>query len=58
MRLNKIIGMSAGIIGIFLGVAIVIAAIMDIDVPKLIWVVFGVVCLVNAVINYKKNKKR
>lgn len=61
MRLRKIIGISAGLIGILLGMAILVVAILDIDVPKSVWAAFSVFCLINAVeniINFKKNAKR
>lgn len=59
MKLNKIIGIIAGISGILLGITILIVSIMDIDVPKPIWAIFSVVCFINAIgniINYKEGK--
>lgn len=44
-----------------LGIVILIVAIMDIDVPKSVWIIFSAICFLNAVtniINYKKNVKR
>ena len=61
MKLSKIIGIISCIIGILLGIALLVVAIMDIDVPKSVWCIFTVVCLMNAVINiisYKKNAKQ
>ena len=61
MKLSKIIGIISCIIGILLGIALLVVAIMDIDVPKPVWAVFAVVCLIDAVINiinYKKNAKQ
>ncbi len=59
MKLYKIMGIIAGMLGILLGITIIIVSIMDIDVPKLIWAIFGVVCFINAIgniINYKESK--
>ena len=60
MKQGKIIVLISSVLGIIIGVAILILAIMDIDAPKLIWAIFAVVNFVNAIvniINYKKIKK-
>lgn len=60
MKINKIMGIITGIIGIILGITVLIVNVMDIDVPKSIWALFAVICLLNGIgiiINYKKNTK-
>ena len=60
MKRKEILGIIAGVIGIILGIAIIIISGTEIEVPKLIWFLFAVICFVNAIgniVNYKRIKK-
>ena len=60
MKRKEILGIIAGMIGIILGIAIIIISVTEIEVPKLIWFLFAVICFVNAIgniVNYKRIKK-
>lgn len=59
MKRKEILGIIAGMIGIILGIAIIIISVTEIEVPKLIWFLFAVICFVNAIgniVNYKRIK--
>ena len=60
MKRKEILVIIAGVIGIILGIAIIIISVTEIEVPKLIWFLFAVICFVNAIgniVNYKRIKK-
>jgi len=59
MKRKGILGIIVGVIGIILGITIIIISVTEIEVPKLIWFLFTVICLVNAIgniVNYKRIK--
>jgi len=59
MKRKGILGIIVGVIGIILGITIIIISVTEIEVPKLIWFLFTVICLVNTIgniVNYKRIK--
>lgn len=61
--MKKVISLINGIVGILCGIAIIILAIVDIETPKLLWLVFALCNFINAVLIlrysnlWSKNKK-
>ncbi len=57
MNKYKLIGIISGICGLLTGIAMIIFGFADIAVPKPIWLLFAVDCLLNVVliiVNFKK----
>ncbi len=50
MSRKKIISLIAGICGMLLGIIMLVAGIMDADIPKLLRIAFSVVFMANAVL--------
>ncbi|MBP3398939.1 MAG: hypothetical protein J6K75_04190 [Erysipelotrichaceae bacterium] len=48
--MKKVISLINGIVGILCGIAIIILAIVDIETPKLLWLVFALFNFINAVL--------
>jgi len=56
---KKNIGIISGIIGIVIGLAIVICSLADVDLPKPVWLIFAIACMLNAVLitlNYRRKE--
>ncbi len=58
MNKFKIVGLISGIIGLLISVAMIICGFAEIALPKPVWVVFAVVCLINAVLIIVNAKKK
>lgn len=59
MNKIKITGLISGICGLLISIAMIICGFADVALPKPVWVVFAVVCLINAVliiVNFKKKR--
>ncbi len=57
MNTKKIVSLISAICVLLIGIAIIAAAIMDMELPKPLWLLFAVCNLVNAIIiiaNFKK----
>ena len=57
MKAKKIVSLISAICVLLIGIAIIIVAIIDVELPKPLWLLFAVCNLVNAILiiaNYKK----
>ncbi|MCR5104302.1 MAG: hypothetical protein K6B68_07595 [Eubacterium sp.] len=57
MDKKKIIFLISGICGLLVGITIIVLAIIDVTLPKPLWILFSASCLINVVSiisNYKK----
>ena len=58
MNKFKLIGLISGMIGLLTGVAMIICGFADIPLPKPVWILFAVDCLLNAVLIIVNAKKK
>ncbi len=54
--MKKVISLISGIIGILCGTAIIILAIIDVETPKILWLVFALCNFINAILILHYNK--
>ena len=54
--MKKVMSLISGIIGILCGIAIMILAIIDVERPKILWLVFALCCFINAILILLYNK--
>ena len=50
--MKKYVMLVAGVCGIFVGIFILYAGIVDMHVPKLIWILLAICSLISAVYNF------
>ena len=48
--MNKMMRLIGGILGILCGIAIIVLAIIDIEMPKILWFVFALCSFMNAIL--------
>ncbi|MCR4793844.1 MULTISPECIES: hypothetical protein [Ruminococcus] len=57
--MKKILGITAGILGIIIGIAIIVCAVADVTIPKPVFILLAVTAITNAAlitVNYIKKK--
>ena len=50
--MKKYVMLVAGVCGIFVDIFIIYASIVDMHIPKLIWILLAICCLISAVYNF------
>ena len=61
MDKKKIIFLISGIFGLLVGILIIVLAIIDVTLPKPLWILFSASCLINVVSiisNYRKKSEK
>ena len=56
--MEKVIRLIGGIIGILCGIAIITLAILDVETPKILWLVFALCSFINVILILHYNKFR
>lgn len=54
--MKKVMSLISGIAGILCGIVIIVLAIVDIEPPKLLWLVFALCSFINAIPNLHYSK--
>lgn len=57
MNKNRIISLILGICGEIIGLIIIIVSIVDIAIPKLLWLVFAIFCMINSILILRNTKQ-
>ena len=54
--MKKLMSLISGILGILCGISIIVLAIIDIEMPKTLWLVFALCSFMNAIVILYGNK--